>query len=90
MLIAGNIENTRDADLQSAIENIQSRHLELALEIGPLVRSPDCKPKTESYGNPGETEAILQKIRHNGGDLRYIAMDEPFFYGHRDAAQATT
>jgi hypothetical protein len=83
-LIAGNIENTRDSDLQSAIEDIKSRHLELALEIGPLVRSADCKPKTESYGNPGETEAILQKIRRNGGDLRYIAMDEPLFYGHRD------
>jgi hypothetical protein len=84
-LIAGNVENTSDTDLQSAIEEVKKRHLELALEIGPLVRSTDCQAKIESYGNPGETEAILQKIRRDGGDLRYIAMDEPFFYGHRDA-----
>jgi hypothetical protein len=84
-LIAGNIENTRDTDLQTTLADVERRHLELALEIGPLVRSADCAPKTESYGNPGETEAILQKIRRNGGDLRYVGMDEPFFYGHRDA-----
>jgi hypothetical protein len=84
-LLAGSIENTKDADLQTVLEDVKRRHFELALEIGPLVRSADCRPKTESYGNPGETEAILQKIRRNGGDLRYIAMDEPFFYGHRDA-----
>jgi hypothetical protein len=84
-LFAGNIENTRDTDLQTTLADVRRRHLELALEIGPLVRSADCAPKTESYGNPGETEAILQKIRRNGGDLRYVAMDEPFFYGHRDA-----
>lgn len=85
MLIAGNIENTRAADLHAVIDEINRRHMDLALEIGPLVRSADCAPATESYGRPGETEAILQKIRGAGGDLRYIAMDEPFFYGHRDA-----
>jgi len=84
-LIAGNVENSKDADLRAAIDDVKRRHMELALEIGPLVRSADCQSKTESYGNPGETEAILRKIRAAGGDLRYIAMDEPFYYGHRDA-----
>jgi hypothetical protein len=84
-LIAGNIENTRADDLRAVIDEIKRRHMDLALEIGPLVRSADCKPATESYGNPGETEAILRKIRDAGGDLRYLAMDEPFLYGHRDA-----
>ena len=83
-LIAGNIENTRDADLRATVEEIKRRHLALALEIGPLVRSADCAPATEAYGNHGETEAILEKIRNAGGDLRYVAMDEPFFYGHLD------
>ena len=27
---------------------------------------------------------ILQKIRSNGGELRYFDMDEPFFFGRRD------
>jgi hypothetical protein len=85
-LIAGNVENTTDADMRSVIEDVKRRHLDLALEIGPLVRTGDCQARNEAFGNPGETEAILRKIQRDGGDLRYIAMDEPFYYGHRDAS----
>jgi hypothetical protein len=88
-LVAGNMENTSDADLKATIEEVKRRHLELALSIGPLVRSAECAPAggapaSEAYGNPGETELILQKIRRNGGELGYLDMDEPFFFGHRD------
>jgi hypothetical protein len=88
-LVAGNIEHTSDDDLKAVIEDVKRRHLELALSIGPLVRSAECAPAggapaSEAYGNSGETELILQKIRRNGGELRYVDMDEPFFYGHRD------
>jgi hypothetical protein len=80
-LIASNIENTTDADLKHVIKDVNRRHLELALEIGPLVRSAECAPAggapaSEAYGNLRET---VQKIRHNDGDLRCVNMDEPFF-----------
>ena len=83
-LIAGNIENTQQADLKAVIDEVRRRHMALALEIGPLVRTPACGPPTESYGRAGETEAILQRIRGAGGELDYVAMDEPFYYGHVD------
>jgi hypothetical protein len=88
-LIASNIEHMSDDDLKLVIEDVKRRHLELALEDGPLVRSAECAPAggapaSETYGNPGELELILQRIRSNGGELRYIDMDEPFFFGHRD------
>ena len=83
-LIAGNIENTQQTDLKAVIDEVRRRHMALALEIGPLVRSPACGPPTESYGRAGETEAILQRIRSAGGELDYVAMDEPFYYGHVD------
>ncbi|MEW6438575.1 MAG: carboxypeptidase-like regulatory domain-containing protein [Pseudomonadota bacterium] len=83
-LSAGNIENTRAADLKVVIDEVRRRHMALALEIGPLVRTPQCAPPTESYGHAGETEAILQRIRSAGGMLDYVAMDEPFYYGHVD------
>jgi hypothetical protein len=88
-LVAGDIENTSDAELKAVVEDVKLRHLELALSIGPLVRSAECTPAkgaaaNEAYGSPGETELILQKIRRNGGELRYVDMDEPFFFGHRD------
>jgi hypothetical protein len=83
-LIAGDIENTRQADLKVIIDDVRRRHMALALEIGPLVRTPACGPPTESYGRAGETEVILQGIRSAGGELDYVAMDEPFNYGHVD------
>jgi hypothetical protein len=83
-LIASNIGFTRDEDLRATIEEVKRRHLELALEIGPLVRSAECGSWSEAYGPPGDVEKHLQRIRSNGGELRYVAMDEPFWYGHRD------
>src|SRR5579863_6982360 len=38
-LIAGNIENTRADDLRVVLDEVQRRHMDLALETGPLVRS---------------------------------------------------
>jgi hypothetical protein len=88
-LIASNIEHTSDDDLKAVIADVKRRHLELALEDGPLVRSAECSPAggvpaSETYGNPGELELVLEKIRRNGGELRYFDMDEPFLFGHRD------
>ncbi|WP_426412557.1 hypothetical protein [Bradyrhizobium ganzhouense] len=83
-LVAGNIENTSEADLKSIIDEVRQHRMALALEIGPLVRTPACGPPTESYGRAGETEAILQRIRSAGGEFDYVAMDEPFHYGHVD------
>jgi hypothetical protein len=63
-LVAGNIENTSDADLKAVIEDVKRRHLELAPNIGLLVRSAECAPASaaadEAYGSPGETELILR------------------------------
>jgi hypothetical protein len=53
--------------------------------FGPAgTRDRTPAPASEAYGNPGELELVLQKIRSNGGELRYVHMDEPFFFGHRD------
>ena len=50
----GNVENTRSDDLHAVIDEINRRHLELGLEIGPLVRSAACNSETEAYPNaPG-------------------------------------
>ena len=35
---------------------------------------------------PGALERLLDKVRRNGGDVKYVTMDEPFFYGHRDSS----
>ncbi|WP_039595645.1 hypothetical protein [Ralstonia sp. A12] len=74
-----------DADLKQLFANLQRRHIALALEIGLLSISDHCHEKTEAYGEPGLVERVLQRIKRLGGHLDYLAMDEPFFYGHQYA-----
>lgn len=80
----GNIQWAKDEDLQYAFAEMKRRHIELALGTGLLTRSDRCQARNEAMGAPGELEQMLQKIRRTGGELRYLAMDEPYYFGHRD------
>ena len=82
-----NIERARDAALQKAFSDLARRHIALALGTSLLVKSDRCPSNTEAYGKPGDLERVLKKIQRNGGQLEYIAMDEPFFFGHRYSGQ---
>jgi len=77
-----NIERAKDPALQRAFRDLDRRHIAMALEASLLIRSSHCAETTEAYGRPGSLEWLLKKIQRNGGDLQYIAMDEPFFYGN--------
>jgi hypothetical protein len=69
-----NVDNAREPDLKQMLDDINRRHITLALEGSLLVRDDTCRSNTEAYGNPGATEHLLQKIKRNGGDLRYLIM----------------
>jgi hypothetical protein len=82
----GNIERARDSDLQQALADIKRRHLALAVGTGLLIRSDRCRAQTEAYVNGPTLERLFDKLRRNGADVKYVTMDEPFFYGHRDSS----
>lgn len=75
----------REKDLRQLFANLRERHIALALELGMLSISDHCHEKTEAYGEPGLVEHILLRIKRLGGNLDYLAMDEPFYYGHQYA-----
>jgi hypothetical protein len=72
-----------DEDLKRAFQNLTARHIGLAFEIHPLVRTGRCTQKTKAYSDPGEVEKMLERIQRLGGDPKYFVMDEPLFWGHR-------
>jgi hypothetical protein len=78
-----NLQSSRDEDLKQALSDIKRRKLDLAIEASLLVRDSQCRSNTEAYSDPGATEQLLLKIQRNGGDLKYLIMDEPFFFGHQ-------
>jgi hypothetical protein len=76
----------REEDLKQIFADLQRRHIALALEIGMLTHSSHCNEKSEAYGPPGLVETLLSRVKRLGGTIDYIAMDEPFYYGHEYAA----
>jgi hypothetical protein len=82
----GNIERARESDLKEAIADIKRRKFSLAVATGLLIRSDRCRAKTEAYVDRSTLERLFDKLRRNGGDVQYVTMDEPFYYGHKDSS----
>jgi hypothetical protein len=71
-----------DDELRTVIEGLKARHIGLAIEMGLLAYSDRCGHGTEGYGAPRAVEAAAKRIMSMGGQLDYVAMDEPVAYGH--------
>ena len=83
----GVVLDATDDDLRHAFQNLAERHIALALEFRVLVRTERCPQKTKGYSTPGALEEILERTHRLGGDLKYLVMDDPFFFGHRFAGR---
>jgi len=66
--------------LRRSFEALQKRGISLAWEMGAISPGKDCGTGTEGYA--GDTEKRLSRIKEAGGRLDYVAMDEPFWFGH--------
>jgi hypothetical protein len=82
----GNIDQADDTRLKEAFGLLKTKNIALGLEAPMLSRSDACRANTEAHAAPGALTRILEKVRRNGGELRYILMDEPFYWGHRDTS----
>jgi len=71
-----------DDQLRTVFEGLRQRHIGLAIELGVLVNSEACGKGTEGFGSPPAVETVAKRIKSLGGQLDYIAMDEPVTWGH--------
>jgi hypothetical protein len=71
-----------DEQLQTVIDGLKNRHIALAIELGILTATDRCGKGTEGYGSPATVEAVVKRIKSLGGQLDYVAMDEPITWGH--------
>jgi hypothetical protein len=67
--------------LSQAIQSIRQRGLALAVEVGPLNPTDKCGLNLEGFAGD-EGIQTLQRIKTAGGDLNFIAFDEPYFNAH--------
>jgi hypothetical protein len=71
-----------DGELQAAFADLRRRHIALALEAGLMTAGENCG-HVEGYGGPTTAGRIAERIRMAGGDIQYIAVDEPLWFGHQ-------
>jgi len=78
-----------DADLARVVAELKRRHIALGVEMLaqaytlPGMTAPaGCGGGVEGYYPPEQTAALAARIRRAGGQLDYIAMDEPLWFGH--------
>lgn len=77
-----------DDEVKAVFADLKRRHIALAIEMGLATARQDssghqaCGAGVEGMTTPNATRVIAERIRKNGGELRYIAMDEPLFYGY--------
>ncbi len=72
-----------DAQLRRVVSDLRRRKIALALETGPLDPTPECGEGIEGFATVRSGLEMARRIKAAGGTLRYIALDEPYFYGSR-------
>jgi hypothetical protein len=75
--------------VDTIVHDLNRRGIAIALEMGVMdINYKDPVPPcggfglVEGYGVPAVATIMCQKIKHARGEIRYLAMDEPVFYGH--------
>jgi hypothetical protein len=74
--------HSTDENMQTLINDLKRRHIALAIEFGVLVGGDRCGRTVEGYAAPTAVETLAKRIKKFGGQIDYIAMDEPVWFGH--------
>ena len=77
-----------DEQLKTLITDLKRRRIALAIELGILVGSQRCGMAVEGYAMPAAVETAAIHIQKAGGQLDYIAFDEPIWHGSEGKGRA--
>jgi len=85
-LYAGWVLQTDDQTLQRTIAFAGAQHMGIELEAPALQATSSCGGTVEGYVPPQTTVAAvtlayLSRLKALGADVRFIKVDEPFFFG---------
>jgi hypothetical protein len=68
------------SQLRRIVGFLKRRHIALAVEAGGLIAT-NCGNGIEGFTGPGSAAALASEIKRAGGTLKYVAFDEPFYFG---------
>ena len=93
MINAGVVLHEPDNEVRSLFADLKRRHITLGIEMallsgkGPDGKAQECGVGIEGFGSPDTAKVVANRIQRNGGELAYVAMDEPLWYGHHFAGK---
>ncbi len=71
-----------DEELLQVFGALKRRKIAFALEAGLLSGRGGCGVGIEGYAAPGVIGAAAGRVKRLGGELSYVAMDEPVWFGN--------
>jgi hypothetical protein len=77
-------------ELRTLIALLGENRVEVAVQGIPLVATKQCGLGVESFGTKDETLIAVTRLHSLGATVKYIAFDEPLFYGHFFGGGRTT
>jgi hypothetical protein len=77
------LHHSSDEELINVIQSLKARHIALGMEGLMLVESKRCGIGVEGYGGPGAVPALSERVKRLGGEIVYVSMDSPVWYGSR-------
>lgn len=70
-----------DTELRRVVAALKARGIAIAIEIGPLTAA-GCGEGVEGFNDGSATTLrLIHRVTAAGGTVRYVAMDEPYYFG---------
>jgi hypothetical protein len=89
LLYGSHLSHAPQDEVDRIVGDLNRRHIPIALavgvmNIGPKETRPSCGGLglVEGYGTAQLARNVSGKIKHAGGSIQFIAMDEPLWFGH--------
>jgi hypothetical protein len=70
-----------EADLIRVLTFLHHHNIQLAIGMQAVTQQSDCG-RGEGYTPANGPAGIMKRFKKLGADIKYVSMDEPFFFGH--------
>jgi hypothetical protein len=72
-----------DGMLSEILAGLKQRNIAVAIGASWLPGSEACGKGVEGFTHPGTAATVANRIHRLGGEVTYVAMDEPLYFGHK-------
>jgi hypothetical protein len=71
-----------EPNLKRVLDSIGHKQTKLAVAMQAVIKRADCGTGLEGMAPPNGAAPIMQRMKRLGADVKFVVMDEPFYFGH--------